>query len=45
MDHFLFFRVLILIAFLKLYAAAALNVINADMGAYSVIDEEYYQQQ
>jgi hypothetical protein len=43
MDHFLcglglFF---LLIAILKLCAAAALCVINADKGTYSVISEEY----
>jgi hypothetical protein len=40
MVHFcgLFFG---LIALLKLCAAAALNVINADKGTYSVINEDY----
>jgi hypothetical protein len=32
MDHFLIFRVFILIALLKLYAAAALDVINTVKG-------------
>jgi hypothetical protein len=41
MHHFLVFRVLKLIAFLKLCAAAALDVINADKGIYSVINEVY----
>jgi hypothetical protein len=41
MDHFLIFRFLILIAILKLCAAAALIVINADKRTYSVINEDY----
>jgi hypothetical protein len=41
MDHFSIFRVLILIALLKLCAAAVLAVINADKETYSVINEDY----
>jgi hypothetical protein len=37
------FRVLILIAPLKLYAAAALHVCKADKGACSVINEDYFR--
>jgi hypothetical protein len=40
MDHF-FGSLLSLIAILKLCAAAALHVSNADKGTYSVINEDY----
>jgi hypothetical protein len=39
MDHFCSCQILILIAFLKLFAAAALHVINMDKGNYSVINK------
>jgi hypothetical protein len=40
MHLFLIGRILNLIALLKLCAAAAQNVINADKGPYSVINED-----
>jgi hypothetical protein len=41
MDHFLVFRVFKLIADMKLYATAALDVFSADKGTSSLINEDY----
>jgi hypothetical protein len=39
MDH-LYGQIFVLIAYLKLCAAAALHVFNADKGTYSAVNED-----